>query len=177
MLIFLAGISISALTGSELFEKARLAKEKQENAQLQENTTLENYVDTVNEYLISANRDNEDFKFKECSIEISDTGTITVKKVENIYAFIIVKDGKSLDITKGNKYNLNIPINQTANINVIAIDENTNLYKSNVISYTKTGTDLYNYGYDNSSLTGGWKGIVQNSGNCKFSSLSDSIYI
>ena len=40
ILLILAGISIASLTGNGLFEKAKLAKEKQENAQIEENGIL-----------------------------------------------------------------------------------------------------------------------------------------
>ena len=51
ILLILAGISIASLTGSGLFEKAGEAKNKSVEAQEQENTTLREYEDTVNEYL------------------------------------------------------------------------------------------------------------------------------
>ena len=37
ILLILAGISIEQLTGNGLFEKAKMAKEKQENAEIEEN--------------------------------------------------------------------------------------------------------------------------------------------
>lgn len=179
ILLILAGISISALTQTGIFEKANQAKNKSEKEQKEENNTLGDYENTVNEYLMGANRENEDIKFKNCSIEIVEPGIIKVKNVENIFAFTIVNNGKSFDITKGDSYNINInmSVNETANIYVIAVDENANFYKSNIISYTKKGTYLYNYGNDNSEITGGWKGVVQNSSNCKFNVLTDGLYM
>ena len=44
ILIILAGISISTLTGSGLFERAQEAKERTENAQKEEKEKLENYL-------------------------------------------------------------------------------------------------------------------------------------
>lgn len=47
ILLILAGISISALTGSGLFEKAKLAKEKLIEEQEKENLILENYESSI----------------------------------------------------------------------------------------------------------------------------------
>lgn len=59
ILLILAGISISALTQTGIFEKAKEAKQKSENAQEEENKILNNYIaqiDSVN--TISSNRDS-----------------------------------------------------------------------------------------------------------------------
>ena len=50
ILLILAGISIASLTWNGLFEKAKLAKEKQENAQVEEDTTLADYENKIEEY-------------------------------------------------------------------------------------------------------------------------------
>lgn len=50
LLLILAGISISALTGTGLFEKAQEAKEKTENAQKLENTILSEYEIELEKY-------------------------------------------------------------------------------------------------------------------------------
>ena len=51
ILLILAGISIQALTQTNLFGKTEQAKVEMDNAQRKENDTLSNYVDRVNEYL------------------------------------------------------------------------------------------------------------------------------
>ena len=56
ILLILAGIAISTLTGSELFEKARLAKEKQENAEIEEDEILGDYENKISNY-VSGSRD------------------------------------------------------------------------------------------------------------------------
>ena len=48
ILLILAGVAISQLTGRGLFEKVQLAKEEYENAQEKENGTLKNYEDVIN---------------------------------------------------------------------------------------------------------------------------------
>ena len=56
ILLILAGISISTLTGSGLFEKAKLAKERTEERQRQEEQFLADYENKIGEY-INSNRD------------------------------------------------------------------------------------------------------------------------
>ena len=51
ILLILAGISISALTNTGLFGKAKEAKEKSENAALEQNKILDNYEKEVDQYL------------------------------------------------------------------------------------------------------------------------------
>ena len=51
ILLILAGISISQLTGSGLFENAREAEEKSKNAQAEENSILDNYEQWMENYL------------------------------------------------------------------------------------------------------------------------------
>ena len=60
ILLILAGISISALTQTGLFGKAKQAKDKYGNAQKNENETLENFEDNINGYItIGATRDSQ----------------------------------------------------------------------------------------------------------------------
>lgn len=51
ILLILAGISIASLTGSGLFEKAKLAKEKSENSQKIENEILDGYEGEISDYI------------------------------------------------------------------------------------------------------------------------------
>ena len=51
ILLMLAGISISALTNTGLFGKAKEAKQKSENATLEQNKLLDNYEKEVDQYL------------------------------------------------------------------------------------------------------------------------------
>ena len=51
ILLILAGITIQALTGSELFEKAKLAKERAENAEKLEDETLGEYESEIEKYI------------------------------------------------------------------------------------------------------------------------------
>ena len=51
ILLILAGISIQTITNTSLFDKAKQAKNVTENAQKEENKTLSEYIDKMNEYL------------------------------------------------------------------------------------------------------------------------------
>ena len=51
ILLILAGISISALTNTGIFQKAKDAKQKSENAALDQNTKLDSYEEEISNYL------------------------------------------------------------------------------------------------------------------------------
>ena len=59
ILLILAGVAIAQLTGNGLFENAKLAKEKSENAQRLENSTMQDYGDAINEVLSGSHREND----------------------------------------------------------------------------------------------------------------------
>lgn len=64
ILLILAGISIASLTGNGLFEKAKIAKEKQDNAQIIENTILSDYQKQIGEYTsVDGSRDDSELNF------------------------------------------------------------------------------------------------------------------
>lgn len=58
ILLILAGISISTLTQTGLFEKAKLAKDKYKNSEELENTTLKKYEEKVSSYIGGSSRNN-----------------------------------------------------------------------------------------------------------------------
>lgn len=71
ILLILAGITIVQLTGSGIFEKAALAEQKTQNSQVEENTTLTGYEETINKYL---NGGNIEEKPKEETVEVPSLG-------------------------------------------------------------------------------------------------------
>lgn len=79
ILLILSGIAISALSGSGLFEKAKLAKEKQENAQIEENARLEEYTNLIDDYT-----GNSGIPEELSAEEISFTPTDTNWNVKNL---------------------------------------------------------------------------------------------
>ena len=58
ILLILAGISISALTNTGIFQKAKDAKQKSENAALDQNTKLDEYENELDKYLPKQNENN-----------------------------------------------------------------------------------------------------------------------
>ena len=59
ILLILAGVAITALTTTGLFENAKQAKNAMENAQTKENATLSDYSSEINEYISSNRNDKE----------------------------------------------------------------------------------------------------------------------
>lgn len=57
LLLILAGITITQLTNNGLFEKAKLAKEKTNDSQKEENEILSNYISDIDKVINSNNRD------------------------------------------------------------------------------------------------------------------------
>lgn len=81
ILLILAGISISALTQTGLFEKANKAKQKSENAQALENATLADYENSINEIVTAGSRGNNNNE-NQYSLEEKEIGTwIDGKKI------------------------------------------------------------------------------------------------
>ena len=58
ILLILAGISIASLTQNGIFEKTKLAREKQKNAQIYENTVLANYENNIESYVNGTRQDS-----------------------------------------------------------------------------------------------------------------------
>ena len=81
ILLILAGLSISALTQTGLFEKANKAKQKSENAQALENATLADYENSINEIVTAGSRGNNNNE-NQYSLEEKEIGTwIDGKKI------------------------------------------------------------------------------------------------
>lgn len=55
ILLILAGISISSLTNTGIFEKAKEAKNKSENAESEQNKKLDEFEKEINKYLPDGN--------------------------------------------------------------------------------------------------------------------------
>ena len=85
ILLILAGISIQALTQTNLFDKTKQAKNATENAQNQENETLTSYEDEIDKYLGDKSSTGEKLvdKVKEGTIKIGDYVKYTPDAVSN----------------------------------------------------------------------------------------------
>ena len=74
ILLILAGVAITALTQTGLFEKARQAKNATENAQKDENKTLGEYSSKINEYISGTSREEAS---SEVLKKIEETSTVS----------------------------------------------------------------------------------------------------
>ena len=89
ILLILAGISISVLTQTGLFRKAKQAKEKYGNAQKDENETLDEYGEVSGEIAGNRNEIINGLKYKDLEIKISDNNFLDFyyqgKKIYPVY--------------------------------------------------------------------------------------------
>ena len=101
ILLILAGISIASLTQTGLFEKAKDAKQKSENAQAEENATLENYIAQIDEITGGKKTDSEQSTYT--AYNVGDEVTIGT---ESFYV-IEASDANTETVKLLAKYNLN----------------------------------------------------------------------
>lgn len=93
ILLILAGISISALTNTGIFEKAKDAKQKSDEAALDQNTKLDEYESEINAYLPGQNNGGEG---QGSGINANTIASATdTEKANNYY-------GKSVNYTSAN---------------------------------------------------------------------------
>ena len=119
ILLILAGISIATLTGSGLFEKAKLAEQESKNKQELEDATLSDYENKIGEY-VTGNRETVTLTKEEYQLFKNQTAYSTDEKVvgtwvdgKPIYRKVIFNDTlKSINATTWTNYydasNLNI---------------------------------------------------------------------
>ena len=93
ILLILAGITINSLTGSGLFEKTKLAKERTENAEKLENGTLEEYEKELNKYITGEE------KPQDVNINIPNVGNIDAMSTIDITTYIAIKSNTRNTLT------------------------------------------------------------------------------
>ena len=107
ILLILAGISISTLTNTEIFEKAKDAKEKSEVAEKQQSETLDSYEKELNKYTSDNLEENIGVKFeKNTELHDKNGAKIIVPagfKVVNTDDLTVEK-GIVVEDSKGNQY-------------------------------------------------------------------------
>ena len=107
ILLILAGISISALTNTGIFEKAKDAKEKSEVAEKQQSETLDGYEKELNKYTSDNLEENIGVKFeKNTELHDKNGAKIIVPagfKVVNTDDLTVEK-GIVVEDSKGNQY-------------------------------------------------------------------------
>ena len=167
VLLILAGISISILTGSGLFSEAERAKQEQENAQIKENTTLNEYKQWLANYtgeglsgpqtpeqtevtLASIVNVGDYVKYEPTPLTITDSEETTdVEYTE------LLDDLSKYSGSTDESYNNSSTIIQERNLNWRVLDkvkDENNNYCVRLISETPTQSQvrLYSYnGYNN----------------------------
>lgn len=115
ILLILSGITISAITGNGLFEKVKLAKEKTEQAELEEQEKLQGYIDAINGEKLPENTPETDAGTEVALKEGWGTQTVSyiktsdgteVKEIETVatvYA-VSVGNGETVPVPKGFYY-------------------------------------------------------------------------
>ena len=104
ILLILAGISIASLTQTGLFEKTKDAKQKSENAQAEENATLENYMAQIDEITGGKKTDSEQSTYT--AYNVGDT--VALKSNSNEQFYVLEASDTNTDTVKLiTKYNLN----------------------------------------------------------------------
>ncbi len=93
VLLILAGVTIAQLTGNGLFEKAKLAKEKSDEAQSEENEILQDYEKKISEnvgnIITDSNKENSNTKTKILFEGNQSSGKIIIEndKISNYDSF------------------------------------------------------------------------------------------
>ena len=149
ILLILAGISIASLTGNGLFEKAKLAKEKQENAQIKEDVTLGEYENEINQAVVGS-RDTVTLSTEEYN-KLKNANVYSENEIiignwidgKTLYRKVINFGALPNKTTKYVAHNI-------ANVDTIYIN-----YGSSYVKKNSTG-DILGFNYPNSSLTGQW---------------------
>lgn len=126
ILLILAGVTIAQLTESGLFNKAKLAEQKSENAQLKEELTLGEYENTIGEYINGTRNVNaNNYSTNETEIgtwidgskiyrktfetvtpsnlanPLIDISQLNIKKVVDVYGMLERADGYVMPINVG----------------------------------------------------------------------------
>lgn len=169
ILVILAGISIQAITNNGISEKAKLAKEKQDNAELLENQILNEYEKSINVFSRGEtekddyiSKDIEDFtpSLKEINgdyiaAQVDEIGT---KNEVQIKGYLWLLNGKVRGCTSEKEYVFSdLEYNTEYKIQVIAIDENAKFkYSEEISGETIDKAYLYSHGKTFSYLTGGY---------------------
>ena len=142
ILLILAGISISALTNTGIFQKAKNAKQKSEDAELDQNTKLDEYENEIDKYIPKANSLAKAVK----------VGDYVAYKPDNL-------DDNALTTLKNNLKNYSGASDNTTNSaiardslswRVLDIDEKTGVVRLISATPTKKSIELKGYnGYNN----------------------------
>lgn len=138
ILLILAGISISALTNTGIFQKAKDAKQKSENAALDQNTKLDEYENEIDKYIPKANSLAK-------AVKVGDYVAYTPDKLDKS-ALDKLKENLNTYSGARNLKTYSAIGRDNLSLRVIDVDEKTGAVR--LISATPTDKTIVLYGYD-----------------------------
>ena len=145
ILLILAGISISALTNTGIFQKAKDAKQKSEDAELDQNTKLDEYENELDKYLP---KQNENSLAK--AVKVGDYVAYTPDELDNNALTTLKTNLKNYSGASDNTTNSAIDIEKDLKWRVLDVDETTGQVRLISATPTKKSIELKGYnGYNN----------------------------
>ena len=138
ILLILAGISISALTNTGIFQKAKDAKQKSEDAELDQNTKLDEYENEIDKYIPKANSLAK-------AVKVGDYVAYKPDEPDNNALTTLKTNLKNYSGASDNTTNSAIA-RDTLSWRVLDVDETTGQVR--LISATPTDKKIELYGYN-----------------------------
>ena len=143
ILLILAGISISALTNTGIFQKAKDAKQKSENAALDQNTKLDEYENEIDKYIPKANSLAK-------AVKVGDYVAYTPDEPDNNALTTLKTNLKNYSGASDNTTNSAIDREKDLKWRVLDIDETTGQVRLISAAPTSSKVTLRGYnGYNN----------------------------
>ena len=139
ILLLLAGISISALTNTGIFQKAKDAKQKSENAALDQNTKLDEYENEIDKYIPKANSLAK-------AVKVGDYVAYTPDEPDNNALTTLKTNLKNYSGASDNTTNSAIARDDSLRWRVLDVDETTGAVR--LISATPTSSTVTLEGYN-----------------------------
>ena len=141
ILLILAGISISALTNTGIFQKAKDAKQKSEDAELDQNTKLDEYENELDKYLP---KQNENSLAK--AVKVGDYVAYKPDKLDDNALTTLKTNLKNYSGASDNTTNSAIARDDSLSWRVLDVDETTGTVR--LISATPTSSTVTLEGYN-----------------------------
>ena len=145
ILLILAGISISALTNTGIFQKAKDAKQKSENAALDQNTKLDEYENELDKYLPKQNENN-----LAKAVKVGDYVAYKPDELDNNALTTLKTNLKNYSGASDNTTNSAIARDDSLRWRVLDVDETTGTVRLISAEPTSSTVTLEGYnGYNN----------------------------
>ena len=143
ILLILAGISISALTNTGIFQKAKDAKQKSDDAALDQNTKLDEYENEIDKYIPKANSLAK-------AVKVGDYVAYTPDEPDNNALTTLKTNLKNYSGASDNTTNSAIAIEKDLKWRVLDVDETTGVVRLISAAPTSSTVTLEGYnGYNN----------------------------